>query len=113
MSDGSELYWVESVRYLGVFIIRSCYFSVASDVYMCGCIPILFVMFVCVYLFFFFLFLFATVKVNKVVQKWPPDSLDLNPLPVLNFVCYFHCMFELKLGKIHTFCVIQHFRRFM
>ena len=31
MSDGSELYWVESIRYLGVFIIRSCYFSCSFD----------------------------------------------------------------------------------
>ena len=31
MSDGSELCWVESVRYLGVFIIRSYHFSCSFD----------------------------------------------------------------------------------
>ena len=31
MSDGSELSWVESIRYLGVFIVRPCYFSCSFD----------------------------------------------------------------------------------
>ena len=31
MSDGSELCWVEPVKYLGVFIIRFCHFSCSFD----------------------------------------------------------------------------------
>jgi len=72
--------------------------SVASDVYMCGCIPILFVMFVCLCLFVLFSFYFCLLpsrwiklfKIAKRVSTWLRAAYSSSPQYVVT-LCWYVC----------------------